>query len=261
MSLKLAAATCVAISVLWVVVLMSPSVDVRVESKVDTVKVLSRSGMWYHEYHVTLRRVPDSAQVRASHSMSESERERGRDSGNDGMGANEEAHAVRAPLDTHAVDRITIRASEAQYDDLRTGARLRVRRLPLFSSFAWVVDESVMEGLGRALAARMVRFQNPRSVAPSLGSASGLGRVVSVHRVNLKRGALRAGGVNSRDASLDVIVVEFWAPRIRALVRAVDAVDARSIGDLGPGQILQLHYDPRQPRVMRLDDGMRTSQP
>lgn len=255
--LMLAAAALATFFVLWALMLVGPDFEARVESKTDSVRVLPRSGMWHHQYIVTARR------VRGATSAGRVGNE------NDEFGESDERDERVVPvaatsMDTSAVERVAIRATEAQYDSLRTGARLRVHRLPFFSSFAWVVEESVLLGAMRALGARTARYQNPRAVAPTLGRTSGLARVVSVHRITRKRGVLELAGTSAArapTASFEVIVVEFWARRHRTLVRTADVVDARSIDDLRPGQILQMHYDQFAPRSMRLDDGMRTNLP
>ncbi|MBC8086942.1 MAG: hypothetical protein H7Z40_06725 [Phycisphaerae bacterium] len=250
--LKLGAAVVLAFFVLWALMRLGPDFEARLESKSDTVQVLQHSGMWYHQYTVTALRVSDVATAGATASDS------------DESEGDEIALPVAATsVDTSTVERITIRTTEAQYDSLRIGARMRVHRLPLLSAFAWMVEESVLLGALKALRARTVRYENPRAVAPTLGRTAGLGRVVSVHRITPKRGALEstATGTALTPTSFEVIVVEFWARRHRTLVRTADVVDARSIDDLGPGQILQMHYDQFVPRSMRLDDGMRTNVP
>ena len=52
--------------------------------------------------------------------------------------------------------------------------------------------------------------------------------------------------------------MEFRAMRVRNVVRTIDVIDAGSIPGLHAGDIVQMHFDPREPRVLRLDDGMRT---
>ncbi|GEM_PF-2108251 len=250
---KLATALLLAFFVVWALILMGPDFEARVQSKVDMVHVLPRSGMWYHQYTVTARRV---GAVVGPSAESESE---------EASQGNEEWTPVAATaVDTSALERITFRVTQAQHDAFRTGARLRMHRMAFVSSWVWVVEESVILGALQALGARIVQFQKPRSVAPMLGRESGLARVVSVNRITRARAALESGGAGPASAptmTVEVIVVEFWARRMRTLVRTADVVDARSIGDLGPGQILQMHYDPFSPRVMRLDDGMRTVVP
>lgn len=218
---------------LWALMLLGPDHSVRVEARNDRVVVLKRSGLWYHEYTVTVRR----ALVR--------------DSGS----------SVVLPSDTVLPERSTLRITEAQHDALRTGARLRIHRFPLIKAFAWTVDESVILGFLRALGARTVRYQNPRSISPSPATLSGLARVLSVHRLAPRQSVFGAREGASANSAREIVVVEFWSQRLRTVVRTADVVDAHSIDDLGPGQILQMHYDQRTPRRMRLDDGMRTPEP
>jgi hypothetical protein len=243
---RLAALACVALAVAWLSIAFSPSIDARVESKTDFVRVLSKSGMWYHEYRVSAIRAGDSIAVRDGYeSLDEIDAE------------NNVARADSTVPPRAAVGRIELRITEAQYDALRTGAMLKIRHLPGLRSFGWPADEAGVVGFVRALGARISRLNIPHAVAPSLGSSSGLARVISVHRVTPGQGVRRSNA--GKNGALDIIVVEFWSPRLRTLVRTADVVDARSIGDLGPGQILQMHYDARTPRIMRLDDGMRSN--
>ena len=239
--LRIAVSIPVILFVLWAIVLLGPTVEARVESREDSVAVLPRTGMWYHKFEVTVRPLvsPEAPQV------AETEIDAERD----------------VPVSTSSImggtvsaERITVRTSQIQHDTLRTGNRVRLHGLPLIPSVKWLVDESILLGAVRAIRARIAALQNPLSISPSPASISGLARVVSVHRISSRR----AGASVGPTADIDLIVVEYWAQRLRTLVRSADAVDARSIGDLGPGQILQMHYDPRSPRAMRLDDGMRT---
>lgn len=256
---RLAAFTCLLFAGLWIFILTGPRAEVRVESKSDTVRVLPRTGMWFHEYRVTMLRALDSASASPNASAAVAAHDRGSGTEPDGE---DDTDVAAAPIANPAqFERITLRVTEAQYDGLRTGERLTLQRLPLLSWFAWQREESVMLGFLHALGARTVRYQNPRSIAPTLGSSSGLARVLSVHRIAPKRGLLELAGAGSANQALDIVVVEFWAPRLRTVVRTADVVNARSINDLGPGQVLQMHFDPRMPRVMRLDDGMRSTPP
>ena len=57
---------------------------------------------------------------------------------------------------------------------------------------------------------------------------------------------------------MHLVEVEFRAMRVRNVVRTIDVIDAGSIPGLHAGDIVQMHFDPREPKVLRLGDGMRT---
>ena len=89
---------------------------------------------------------------------------------------------------------------------------------------------------------------------------AGLARVVAVHAVQRRRflwqKSTRASGDGAR--WMHLVEVEFWAQRVRNVVRTIDVIDAGSMPGLHAGDIVQMHFDPRDPHVLRLDDGMRT---
>lgn len=250
---RLAAFVSLVLAGFCLLVITSPSGEVRVESKEDAVRVLPRTGLWFHEYRVTVQRATGPHFPNQGVAVSGSAAPADGDDENDA--------SIAEGTSTEPVERYTFRVTEEQYDALRTGERLKASRLRFMSSVAWKSEETSMHGFVRALGARIAQYQSPRFLSPVLGNTPGLARVLSVHRIAPKGGALGRDAAHASNAALDLIVVEFWAPRHRTLVRTADVVNARSIDDLGPGQVLQMHFDPRYPRRMRLDDGMRSTQP
>lgn len=111
-----------------------------------------------------------------------------------------------------------------------------------------------------AAAACWLWLQNPDSVPTSATNNTGLARVIGVQRIRHGPFALgdSDGGVLHFAQAFDVIELEFFAQRARQVVRAVDAVDAGSIPELGPGAIVRTEYDMRAPRTLRITDGTRT---
>lgn len=88
---------------------------------------------------------------------------------------------------------------------------------------------------------------------------AGLARVIAVHPIERRKSAPAEPNPNGdRSRWIHLVEVEFWAQRTRTLVRTIDVIDAGSIPGLHPGDVLQMHFDQRNPRVLRLDDGMRT---
>lgn len=237
--------TSLAIFGIWAVILLGPTTEARVESRSDRIVVLERSGMWFHRYSIVAR--PKNTAPAAAPEV---------DAGAVAEPTSELSNPQAAQAITSAGLHVTV--TETQHDALRTGATVRIHHLPVVTSVRWLVEESVLLGAFRALVAHVADLRLPKSVQPSLGSMSGLARVVSVHRVNVRSNAALFKRDQNATKQIDLIVVEFWAQRLRSVVRTADAVDARSIGDLGRGQVLQMHYEPRDPRRMRLDDGMRT---
>lgn len=106
----------------------------------------------------------------------------------------------------------------------------------------------------------MKSYSPPVAVSPLDVPTSGLARVVAVHYVERRQPfwQKQATDIGDRTRWLHLVEVEFWAPRTRGLVRTIDVIDAGSIPGLHAGDIVQMHYDQREPRVLRLDDGMRT---
>lgn len=100
-------------------------VPARVVSKHERVQVLPRTGMWYHEFSVTLQLAPASQSA-----PSDAER-----------------------LVLNPAPPITLRTTQVQHDELRTGMPVDVLSLSLWQRFSWLGDESVV----RAFAGHSVR--------------------------------------------------------------------------------------------------------
>lgn len=214
----------VVVGVSALVLLPSRVSPARVTSKTDRIIVLPSTGQWYHNYVVHV------------------------------LVSNE--HRTPAP----AEDSLSVTVARDVFDAMRTGARVRIGRNAIFPRIRWISDSSsVLQTLKRYARAQLKSYQKPAAISPLAAQTSGLARVVAVHRIQRRKFFWqKSGGAESKTRWLNLVEVEFWAPRIRTLVRSIDVIDAGSIPGLQTGDVLQMHYDQQDPRVVRLDDGRRT---
>lgn len=166
-----------------------------------------------------------------------------------------------ASRDHVRMDTVALTVGRAEFDAVRMGARVRVRRAAIVRSITWLADSApAWQRFKRFITARTQSYTKPVAVSPLAVEMAGLARVVNVHAVPRATRFWQRDTVSSSDRSrwLHLVEVEFWAPAVRSLVRTIDVIDAGSIPGLHAGDIVQMHYDRREPRLMRLDDGMRT---
>lgn len=197
----------------------------RVLGKDERIHVMASTGQWYHEY-----------QIRA---------------GIPGNGAKQ----------SFIVDSFTVAASRDQFDATRVGARVRLSRLIFLRQLAWIADSaSALQTFANVVRPHFKSYYSPTAVSPLEAQSAGLARVVAVHSVQRRKPLWQKSESVSPNRSqwMHLVEVEFWAQRVRTLVHTIDVVDAGSIPGLHPSDIVQMHFDQRDPRVLRLDDGRRT---
>lgn len=209
-------------------VLARQSAPARVLSKEERIQVLASTGQWYHEYmlRVGVRRgnVDD-------------------DAANDA-----------------AIDSFVVAVGRDQFDATRVGARTKLNYLAFLPKHSWMSDStSAIRTVASIIEPHLKYYHHPAPVSPLQAQMAGLARVVSVRSVQ-RRSFFWQKTKSGGDASqwMHLVEVEFWAQRVRTLVRTIDVIDAGSIPGLHAGDIVQMHFDPRDPRVLRLDDGRRT---
>lgn len=196
----------------------------RVFAKNERIHVMQSTGQWYHDYSVLVGVVDSTSHGR--------------------------------PADT-----LSLTVGGKQYDAARVGAHLRLHQIVGLRRFAWASDSSsAWQTLVWLVEAHVKSYARPAPISPLQTQMAGLARVVAVHSVERRRFFWQKNEKTSNDRShwMHLVEVEFWAPRVRGVVRTIDVIDAGSIPGLHPGDILQMHFDQREPRVLRLDDGMRT---
>ena len=205
-------------------VLSTRSVPARVFARNERIHVMPSTGQWYHEYSVVFG-VADAT-----------------------------ASAARA------ADSVSLIVGRNQFDLSRTGTLVRLNRLAFAPRIAWVSDSaSPVQTLRYMVDARIKSYASPAPVSPLQVQMAGLARVVAVHAVQRRKPFWqKSDGPSSDRGWIHLVEVEFWAQRVRSLVRTIDVIDAGSIPGLHAGDIVQMHFDPNDPRLMRLDDGMRT---
>ena len=204
-----------------VVLLASEPRPARVLAKQEHIQVRPSTGQWYHSYDVLIG-------VRNANAITDSQ---------------------------------WVHVGQTEYDATRTGAHVKLARPAFAKRLSWISDStSKRQSLAHFIAARMKSYSTPIAISPLDVQTSGLARVVAVHSIERRTPFWKKQGPNngSRSRWLHLVEVEFWAPRTRSLVRTIDVIDAGSIPGLHAGDIVQMHYDQREPRVLRLDDGMRT---
>ncbi|MEO7361761.1 MAG: hypothetical protein ABI120_15630 [Gemmatimonadaceae bacterium] len=158
-------------------------------------------------------------------------------------------------------DTLSLNVGRNQFDISRVGGRVRLNRIAFAPRVAWVSDSSSSwQTLARFVEARIKWYANPAPISPLQVQTAGLARVVDVHAVQRRKFFWQKSAEASSDRSrwLHLVEMEYWAPRVRGVVRTIDVIDAGSMPGLHAGDIVQMHFDPRDPRVVRLDDGMRT---
>ena len=194
------------------------TVSARVLEKQETIRVNKTNGEWQHEFTVRVT-TPD-----------------------------------RAPAPSRR-DTVSVTVGRGQYDATRFGAHASISYLAFAPGLAWLLDSASMRTtFARMLDDRRASKRTPTATSPLDAQTAGLARVMHVHRVRLSS----ASGSSTVTPWIHLVEVEFWAQRVRSLVRTIDVIDAGSIPGLQPGDVVQMHYDPREPRTMRLDDGART---
>ncbi|MEO7998456.1 MAG: hypothetical protein ABI852_13485 [Gemmatimonadaceae bacterium] len=197
----------------------------RVLGKDERIHVMASTGQWYHEYLIR--------------------------AGIPGSGANEGM----------LVDSFTATTSRNQFDATRVGARVRLSHAAFLRRFSWIADSaSRMQTIANIAEPHLKYYYNPSAVSPLAAQTAGLARVVAVHSVQRRKFFWQKSEPDAGSPSqwIHLVEVEFWAMRVRTLVHTIDVIDAGSIPGLQPGDIVQMHYDQRDPRVLRLDDGRRT---
>lgn len=150
-------------------------------------------------------------------------------------------------------DTLSIAVGRNQYDAARFGSHVSIGMFAFAKRTAWLRDTSSARAtLMAAIDARRTVTRHPEPVSPLDAQTAGLARVVRSHRVQLSSPGKNLVGW------IQLVEVEFWAQRVRSLVRTIDVIDAGSMPNLQAGDIVQMHYDPRDPRTLRLDNGRRT---
>ena len=208
-----------------VCILSVRSVPARVFARNERIHVMRSTGQWYHDYSVVFGVVDTTSST------------------------------LGVP------DTLSLKVGRNQFDLSRVGARVRLDRLAFAPRIAWVSDSSSgWQTLARFFQARIKSYASPAPISPLQVQMAGLARVVAVHAVQRRKFFWQKSGEAFSDRSrwMHLVEVEFWAPRVRGVVRTIDVIDAGSIPGLHVGDIVQMHFDPRDPRVLRLDDGMRT---
>lgn len=209
-------------------VLARQSAPARVLSKEERIQVLASTGQWYHEYmlRVGVRR----------------------------------RNAVSDTVNDAAIDSFVVAVGRDQFDATRVGARTKLNHLAFLSQHSWMSDStSAVRTVASIIEPHLKYYHHPAPVSPLQAQMAGLARVVSVRSVQRRSffwQKTKSGGNASQ--WMHLVEVEFWAQRVRTLVRTIDVIDAGSIPGLHAGDIVQMHFDPRDPRVLRLDDGRRT---
>lgn len=157
-------------------------------------------------------------------------------------------------------DTLSLAVGRNQYDGVRFGSRVSIGTIAFAPGIAWLRDTMSARGtLKAAIDARRTISRDPAPVSPLDAPAAGLARVIRMHRIALPRNGLSPSSRSTAGVGwIELVEVEFWAQQARALVRTIDVIDAASIPNLQAGDIVQMHYDPREPRTLRLDDGRRT---
>lgn len=159
-------------------------------------------------------------------------------------------------------DTQSVRVSQAKYDATRIGAHVKLARVAFAKQrLSWISDTtSKRQSLAPFVKARMKSYSSPVAISPVDVSTAGLARVVAVHYIERRKPFWQKQATDNGDRSGWMLLdeVEFFAPPTRNLVRTIDVIDVGSMSGLHAGDIVQMHYGQCNPRVMRLDDGMRT---
>lgn len=201
------------------------TVPARVLGKEERIHVIASTGQWYHDYEIR--------------------------TGIPGRGMNQGV----------IVDSFAVSAGRDQFDATRVGARVRLSHVAFLRRFAWIADSlSGMRTIASIAQPHLKHYYSPVAVSPLTAQSAGLARVVAVHSVQRRKFFWQKSAPNSQSQSqwMHLVEVEFWALRVRTMVHTIDVIDAGSIPGLHPGDIVQMHFDQRDPRVLRLDDGRRT---
>lgn len=206
--------------------LTSRAKPARVLAKTDRVRLMLSTGQWFHNYELLVVKPRD---------------------GNAAPGA---------------IDTFTIDAARNLFDAMRIGARVQLNHLPMMPRMAWLSDSSSsLRTISYFVQSRFKSYSHPEAISPLAVQTAGLARVSAVHSIRRRQPFWRNAqqkGASGSSQWMHLVEVEFWAPRLRTLVRTIDVVDAGSIPGLQPGDIVQMHYDQNEPRTLRLDDGRRT---
>lgn len=197
----------------------------RVLGKEERIQVLASTGQWYHSY--TLR-----VGERSSNEIGDA-----------------------------GIDSFTVAVGRDRFDATRVGSRTRLNYLAFLPQRAWISDSaSAVRTVANIIEPHFKYYHNPAPVSPLQAQMAGLARVVSVTSVQRRKFFWQKAPSGSMNAAqwMHLVEVEFWAQRARTLVRTIDVIDAGSIPGLHAGDIVQMHFNQRDPRVVRLDDGRRT---